>query len=199
MNWALLIMYILWWGFFGIIHSLTTSISIKNRIPIGAKTYRVLYNIIAIITFMVTSYNVPGIGDLIVKGLRLEGIYLIFFLTGLVIGTIIAILGLLKWDLLGFIGITKEEEPLNTSGIYSFSRHPVYLGAIIIFIATLFVEVSENSLSWIIGAGGYFLIGTYYEEKKLAEFFDTYKEYQRNVGRLFPTSIRQMRYFINNV
>ena len=80
---------------------------------------------------------------------------------------IITTFGLLRWNLLGFIGLAKEDDPLNTKGIYALSRHPVYSGFILIFLSTLIIEISSNSLSWLFGGGGYFLFGSIFEEKKL--------------------------------
>ncbi len=116
----------------------------------------------------------------------MDGMHFVLFLLFFVSGMIILLIGILSWDLLGFIGLKPEDGPLRTGGIYRLSRHPVYTGGLLVFLSTLLVDINEASLSWVLGAGGYFVLGSIPEEGKLNGVFEEYKEYKRNVGRFFP-------------
>jgi methanethiol S-methyltransferase len=70
------------------------------------------------------------------------------------------------------------------SGIHRVVRHPWYLGGILI------VWAQELSLPAILVNAvivGYFIIGSFLEERKLVrEFGNRYREYQQTVSMLFP-------------
>ncbi len=81
-----------------------------------------------------------------------------------------------------------EQLTLRISGPYKYSRHPIYFFSILfllfrpimdLFYVTLFVCIVS-----------YFYIGSFYEEKKLVEKFgEFYKNYQKQVPRIFPAKI----------
>jgi protein-S-isoprenylcysteine O-methyltransferase Ste14 len=106
---------------------------------------------------------------------------LVFF-----VGSVITFVAGSKWEFLGFLGFKPENEPLNTGGLYKFSRHPVYTGILLILLSPLLISLNENSLSWALGAGGYFVLGSFPEENRLSENFSDYEEYKSKVGRFFP-------------
>jgi len=76
---------------------------------------------------------------------------------------------------------------LITSGIYSRTRHPMYLGIIFIYLAFVFLTFSLSLFfAWI------FIVIVHnkmvsYEEKDLVNIFgEHYKKYQQNVPKWFP-------------
>ena len=83
--------------------------------------------------------------------------------------------------------ITREDHQLITHGIYRFTRHPIYLGVIIIVMG-----VPVNASSWF----GFvvmavlipiFLNRIRIEERMLIEEFgDAYRTYQETVNKLIP-------------
>lgn len=80
----------------------------------------------------------------------------------------------------------KLESELITTGLYRFSRHPIYSGLILftlgysVFTASLFrLIIAFILLFW-------FYLKTNYEEQKLQEKYSNYKEYQKKVNRFFP-------------
>ena len=196
-NWNDLLFYLLLWAIFGIIHSLLASTYLKSKIRLNPQPYRILYVIISILTFIPISIYNPSLSSTYTDGFSISGLRFILFLLFFISGLIILLIGILAWDLFGFIGLKPEDGPLNIGGIYRLSRHPVYTGGLFVFISTLFVEISEASLSWVLGAGGYFILGSIPEELKLNDVFEEYKAYKRNVGRFFPWKKQHWTYLLN--
>lgn len=197
MDFVLLARYVLPWIIFGILHTLMASATVKSKFNLTLIGFRILYNIIAGLLFFVVLLFTPGILQIIVNAI-LDGTSLLFFSILVTIGGFITFFGLVQWDLSGFIGFGTEKEVLITNGSYSFSRHPVYTGIIVILISILVIEISEITLSYLIGIGGYFLVGSIYEEQKLEKILDGYNEYKQNVGRFMPIRIRHLQYLKHN-
>jgi protein-S-isoprenylcysteine O-methyltransferase Ste14 len=76
---------------------------------------------------------------------------------------------------------------LVDSGVYSWSRHPMYLGTILFCLAFLFISVSLVSIIiWIAFFIFYNEVATY-EEKSLIQILgDQYIAYQKRVSKWFP-------------
>jgi protein-S-isoprenylcysteine O-methyltransferase Ste14 len=197
MDFVLLARYILPWIIFGILHTLMASTTVKSKFNLTIIKFRILYNVIAGLLFLIVLLFTPGIAQIIVDAI-LTGTSLLLFSIILGIGSFITFFGLVQWDLSGFIGLRTEKDVLITNGSYSFSRHPVYTGIIVILLSILLLEFSEVTLSYLLGIGGYFLVGSFYEEQKLEKILDGYKEYQINVGRFFPVRIRHAQYLKHN-
>ncbi|MCY3413528.1 MAG: DUF1295 domain-containing protein [Candidatus Heimdallarchaeota archaeon] len=182
----LLLNYLSYWIWFGIIHTITSSPTLKRLAGLDERFYRLIYNLISVISFLLVLMHVPSITSLVLEGLLLHGIQLVIFLFFNLIAIIFTLLGVLNWDLFSFIGFTKEKGSLKTGGIYAYSRHPVYAGILLTFISTLIITVNEATLSWVLGAGGYFLLGSIFEEKKLSQQFENYNTYKQHVPWIFP-------------
>jgi protein-S-isoprenylcysteine O-methyltransferase Ste14 len=81
-----------------------------------------------------------------------------------------------------------ENYTLKIKGPYKFSRHPIYLFSIIILLFR--AEMNLAYLTMVISFIAYFYIGSYYEEKKLVRLFgDDYRNYQKEVSRIIPYKI----------
>ena len=84
-------------------------------------------------------------------------------------------------------GHVKKNEELTTTGPYSYTRNPLYLGSIILAVG--FVIASR---SWIVAViAVVFFLAVYVpvirgEEKYLREHFADFDEYCSNVPRLLP-------------
>ncbi|MHA2098496.1 MAG: isoprenylcysteine carboxylmethyltransferase family protein [Candidatus Kariarchaeaceae archaeon] len=196
--WDLLLRYLVIWAGFGLLHSLLASDFAKETIPINGRSYRIFYNIISGLSFLIALAFLPSITVILQKVLNLSAFRSVIFLLSIMIGSLILLIGLSNWNLKGFLGLGDENDPLTTTGIYAFSRHPVYTGILVIFLATLIIEISANSLSWILGAGGYFVLGSIPEENKLQNFHQGYFVYKQNVGRFFPWKRRHFDFLKNN-
>lgn len=82
---------------------------------------------------------------------------------------------------------TERNHQVVSTGVYSFLRHPMYLGAILLFIGTPMLLSSKYGL--ILGIiGSFILIARIFgEEKMLVEELPGYKDYEKKVKyRLVP-------------
>lgn len=190
--------------FFGYTHTILASYKVKKRIAekLGDRIafYRLFYNAVSIINFYliyqlspkpgITIYDLNYPWDIVIFVLQ------IFSLAGF-------LWAVSKVDILEFTGIKQikrwiennynpddldEKYRLITSGAFKYSRHPIYLFTIL-FLG-LRPSMSFFYLIFYICITVYFLIGSYYEEKKLTELFgNRYKEYKSEVPWLIPYKI----------
>ncbi|GGD28395.1 MULTISPECIES: methyltransferase family protein [Flavobacterium] len=104
-----------------------------------------------------------------------------------IIGFMIALLTVfeLKTNLTVFPSPT-EKAVLLTQGFFRYSRHPIYSG--ILMFAFGFALYKYSIYKLIVGSLLliWFYLKSTYEEKQLAQKFNSYKEYQEKVGRFFP-------------
>jgi protein-S-isoprenylcysteine O-methyltransferase Ste14 len=188
--------------FWAILHSLTAGAGFKRlaRRWLGDRTYaglyRLLYNIVAGITFLPVLYlaavalpdgqvwRVPWPASLLLRFGQLLG------LLGLAIS-------LWQTDLLRFAGLGQAIRYLRgaadvnpppvlvTSGPYALVRHPLYLFSLIVL--WLNPVLTWQGLIFNGAATLYFWIGSVYEERRLVEVFGSaYQAYRRRVPRLLP-------------
>ena len=101
----------------------------------------------------------------------------------LVVGTIIFALGLFKLGANLRMGLPQEETVLITSGIYRFSRNPIYLGAFMMMAASLVYAFSwVNLVATAVAVILHHRI-TLAEEKYLASRFKDFASYRTRVRR----------------
>lgn len=186
---------------FGVSHTILASSSIKKRIIENAGNkiafYRLFYNIISVIIFLAINEIAPKPG-LIIYDLPypydLVSVALQVVFLGLLIWTIRYIDGK---EFLGISQIVRyykgtydtkeldEKQSLVIKGPFKFVRHPIYLFSFLFLLVRPTMDLFY--LISLICILAYFIIGSYYEEKKLIERFgDDYIEYQNKVPRIFP-------------
>ena len=198
MDWSQLLNSAFWWAIFGISHSVLASHKLKSKLPLKGQAFRILYNILATVILLLVLTHQPSIMGLLKDGFALKGLHLMLFLLIFLIGLIVGALGLIAWNIPAFLGLEPEQLKLDVKGIYAFCRHPVYTSALILFSSVLVLGISANTLSWLLGAGGYFVIGTIFEEKNLNAYFEEYSSYRSNVGRFFPWRMSHVNYLVQN-
>ncbi len=155
--------------------------------------YRIIYNGVALITLipvLVYSFSLKGTPVFFWKGpFRIvQGLFVVSAL-------FLFAAGARQYDLSQFLGVRRSRErnachvltddcELNTEGILGMVRHPWYTGGILIVWARPLDTVAFLTSTVITG---YFLIGSFLEERKLlAEFGEAYRDYQRRVSMFLP-------------
>ena len=188
-------------AFFGLVHSLSAGRGLRGwmRRVMGERvyngTYRLLYNMVALLTLAPALLAVALLTDrpLYSLGLPWAALLVALQLAGL---TGMAA-SLLMTNLLAFAGLRQfaallagdplalPDSPLNTRGVYALVRHPLYFFSLLFLWATPLM--TANFLLFNLGATAYFLLGTFPEERKLTLLYgDRYRRYQHRVPRLLP-------------
>ena len=191
------------WGAWCFLHSflITPAVTgfVHKRFEKAYPYYRIFYNLIALVTLILVSIYAFSVRGLPV--FRWEGLLRIVQGLLVVSALLFFIGGARRYDLAQFLGIRQVREnnacniltddcQLDTGGILGMVRHPWYAGGILIVWArNLDMAAILTSLVFT----GYFLIGTFLEERKLlVEFGEEYIDYQQRVSMFFPLKwIRQ--------
>lgn len=86
----------------------------------------------------------------------------------------------------------KRETPhVITSGVFSFVRHPIYLGSILLYLGLILMTLSLASvIVWLVIVVFYYWISGYEERLLLERFGSEYEAYKERVPMLFPLNIR---------
>ena len=185
-----LILSIALWGS---IHSLLASLSFKDllRRTLGdkfMKSYRLLYNIFAVISIAPVLYLMAVLPDEALYQVPPPWSYLM--LLGQGISVFLLFVAVLQTDVLSFAGLRQliEEErtgKLVTHGLYRFVRHPLYTFSLLIL--WLSPKVTINSFIVYLALTLYVLVGAFFEERKLLrEFGQEYANYRSVTPMLMP-------------
>ena len=105
--------------------------------------------------------------------------------------------GARRYDMGSFLGLRQlnsgashlllsETAEFSTAGVFGLTRHPWYLGSLLLIWSILpGYALADLLVSTILSA--YLVVGTLLEERKLlAEYGDAYRRYQRQVPMLLP-------------
>lgn len=191
---------ILSWAIFYSLHTALAASKLKRflqaRWPQQMKWYRLFYSILStvlIIGIVVQAVFLPQQG---LFGKTPESNYIGYMLAA--VGVIILNRSLKKISLRIFVGLSNEEtsnhEPLQISDIYSFVRHPLYLGLLFIFVGYFLVSGNVGALIHLACLVIYLPIGIYFEEKNLvATYGEAYRKYQQEVPAFFPIPFKKKR------
>ena len=102
----------------------------------------------------------------------------------ILIGTFIAILGRIsRWNRAFSWGIPHQ---LETKGIYSWVRHPLYASYIFYFVGFPFLLLNIFLVPLFLGIPGYYYLSIYEENILLNHFPVEYAQYQKRVKRFIP-------------
>ena len=102
----------------------------------------------------------------------------------ILIGTCIAILGRIsRWNRAFSWGVPNQ---LETKGIYSWVRHPLYSSYIFYFIGFPLLLLNLFLLPLVLGIPGYYYLSIYEESILLDHFPVEYAQYQKRVKRFIP-------------
>jgi len=192
---------------FALSHSILASSKAKHLLveKIGEKIafYRLFYNISSLFLFYFI-YTISPKPNGVIYDLQFPFDIMIFVVQ------IFAIFGFIwgasKINLLEFFGIAQinrymennynsdeldEKMELVIEGPFRYSRHPIYVFSILFLVFRPTMDLFY--LVFLINMLVYFYIGSYFEEKKMLEFFgNQYSDYQRTVSRLFPIKFSRL-------
>ncbi len=135
--------------------------------------YRLFYSIIALLS-LIPLYS------LVDFSLRKSSWTLIGGIIMAVIGLSIMFKSFRDIDTAAFLGLKKEKEnPMIISGLYRYSRHPMYLGGIFILLGMILFSSSASVAIFVGMTILYIVIGGYFEELKLKDLYgENYRRYQ---------------------
>lgn len=178
---------------FAFVHSLTAAIFFKKWVYrfIELRVYRFLYTILSVVTVAPLLYLWfidRGISQLIYK----FGFPYILISAGMVIaGGLLILDSLIIIDPLDFVGVKNilkmksGDGGLSTRGAYGITRHPLYLGGMLILWANPEMRLVDLVVTVLFSL--YFIVGGFLEERKLEEEFGRqYRDYKKNVSMFLP-------------
>lgn len=186
---------------FGFSHSLlaskVTKEFIRKRFGNKIAFYRLGYNIVSILVFLlvwefvphpdIVVYDFPYPYDIIIFILQTLSLFGIIWAVSVVeLGEFIGIAQIQRY----YLGIYNEKEldeksTFHIRGAYRISRHPIYFFFILFlgFRPTMDLFYITAYFCFVV----YFYLGSVYEEKKLLEKFgEKYALYQQIVPRIIP-------------
>lgn len=191
MNIFIILLSLALWG---LVHSILASHFAKDMFKgfLGAggmRLYRLGYNIFSVISFAPILYLLVILEDQPLY--QVPAPWSFVLLGGQALSVLLLLVAVLQTDTLSFVGLKQlfvEEQAagqLVTRGLYTLVRHPLYLFSLLFL--WLSPSMSVNSLVFNMGATLYFVIGAYFEERKLLrDFGEAYAEYKRRTPFLIP-------------
>ena len=89
-------------------------------------------------------------------------------------------------------GTEYQQLRVISTGVFSFVRHPMYLGSILVFFSFFIATLSLLAVAvWAVIVVFYFYV-SHHEEKLLLRKFGTgYEQYRHRVPMLFPLKLRR--------
>ena len=187
------------WILWCILHSAMISVTVtgylKRRLKDRYRFYRLFYNLVALVTFLVLIRYGECLREVLI--FSWEGPMAVVRWSLLFVAVVLFVAGSRKYDLHQLAGLRQitsgrvhgaltSTGGIATSGVLGITRHPWYLGAMI-FIWTWYRDlfICTIVVNGILTA--YLIIGTLLEERKLVlEMGDNYREYRRHVSMLIP-------------
>jgi protein-S-isoprenylcysteine O-methyltransferase Ste14 len=189
-----------WWilligAVYGVLHSAMASNCVKNLAArlfggIFPRHYRLFFSLVAVVTTFAYFGAVLIFPDQPLYRIRPPWLYLTLIIQ--LVAGVCFITALFQNSLLGFSGLASlfsnrpsRQERLTTAGFYRYTRHPLYLFALIML--WLLPIVTWNILALAIGITIYTLIGSLLEERRLAQQFgQEYADYKKRTPWLIP-------------
>lgn len=89
-------------------------------------------------------------------------------------------------------GTRRESPVVIREGVFNWVRHPIYLGAILLYLGLIVLTLSLLSAAiWIIILLFYYLISKYEEKILVHEFGEQYRRYMDEVPMLIPNPFKR--------
>lgn len=173
---------------FAAIHSLFAAAWCKHqfyRLGMSAQRYRLLYSIFATILTGLWLLYICQLTDAPLYTVH-GGFAWVFILLQLA-GISIALISLRSFDAKLFLGLTAptdDVDPFHEHGLYRYVRHPMYSGVMLALLSSPTQSVNSFNLALIIC--GYFIVGSWLEERRMLNAHPHYADYQRRVPAFIP-------------
>lgn len=187
------IFWVLWCALHSTLVAPTVTETMRKKLGDGFRFYRLLYNAFSVVTliplvsFSMTIREAPFFrweGYLVIVRYLLVATSLSLFVAGARHYSLSQLFGIRQIKTGRGRQAVSEVDTFDTSGILGMIRHPWYIAGILLVWAG---DLSLSTLLINLVISGYFVIGTFLEEKKLLlELGDRYREYQRNVSMFLP-------------
>jgi protein-S-isoprenylcysteine O-methyltransferase Ste14 len=193
-----------WWilvigAAYGVLHSTLASNRVKDLAArkfggIFPHHYRLFYSLVAIVATFAYFGAILFFPDQPLYRIRPPWLYLTLFIQ--LVAGVCFMAALFQNSLLGFSGLdslfskkTSREERLTTGGFYRYTRHPLYLFALIML--WLLPIITWNILALAVGVTVYTLIGSQLEERRLLQQFgQEYADYKKRTPWLLPIHLK---------
>ncbi|MDD5440143.1 MAG: methyltransferase [Candidatus Omnitrophica bacterium] len=137
-------------------------------IPFVATFFYLFYNVLVFVPTEVNIYLAPVT---LFPGLNILGLALIL------IGTLISAIGI--YNLRNSFAIFMEGRDIVSTGLYRFSRHPIYLGHVIRLIGMCVMNLFLLYVILTVISIGLALVRTVLEERKLLKLYPEYRSYKK--------------------
>ena len=178
------------WVLYCVFHSLLANSKVKKifntYFKISSNSYRIGYNLLAIGWLLALIYNLAAIksSEIFYPNLYSDILAVILMLTG---GAIMIQCIYKYFYQHSGLSVQKISVQLQTNGMHSLIRHPLYLGTIL-FLAGIFIMWPLMKNLFVIGIIIiYTLAGVWLEEEKLiTQFGDAYIKYKARVPMILP-------------
>ena len=188
------------WCSFCLFHSFLASDWIKQKIKsitgIYYSYYRVSYSVFAILHLTIVLVYQFSIPDKLLWQISFLIEFIAILCGGL--GIVIMLISIHKYffNLSGIHVFAKQSASsiLQRDVMHRFTRHPLYLGTLIVVWSLLVLFPYLKNLVASLTMTAYTLIGIRMEERKLlVEYGESYKKYIREVPRLSPKIYRRKK------
>jgi protein-S-isoprenylcysteine O-methyltransferase Ste14 len=180
---------------FAFIHSLTADKSFKKRTYgfIEPGTYRFLYTVVSVITVLPILYLWFLGRDNSQLLYKIGFPFSLISIGMIIVGAALVLNSLIVTEPFEFLGIrgvlkiksTEKDSGLIISGAYSITRHPLFLGGMLILWSNPAMRLVDFVVAILFSI--YFVVGGTLEERKLEEEFgQDYRDYKEKVSMFVP-------------
>lgn len=182
---------------YGVLHSFLAAQRVKlwARVAFGEvafqRWYRLAFNAVGILTLLPILWLVATLPDRLLYVIPFPWRWLSYAVQ--LFGAYVLWASLRQTGAFDFLGLRQAMAEIDrakdvdfvTAGPYAWVRHPLYLGAMLFL--WLLPVMSLNLLSLNLAISLYFLIGAYFEERKLSRYFGAaYDAYKARTPMFLP-------------
>jgi protein-S-isoprenylcysteine O-methyltransferase Ste14 len=187
---------IILWLIFGVVHSGLASTVVTRAIAgimgKAARYYRVVSSLLIFITLIILiHYHFAAIDTILFRPhWVLKIVAAVLILGGVIIMVIFTWNYLVSFSGLGVVFGIETNNELEQTGLFAYSRHPMFAGAIIFIWGVFLGYPYMNNLVSAVCLTTYSLVAIFFAEKRLRSVYgNLYQQYQEKVPLLLPNKI----------